>query len=635
VEKVLSTDEIARLAERAGLRRDDGSRGWRARRAWRRLVKACAAGDAAAQEAVRAAELTDTDVLELLAAAPAEPADRAAYLVLIGQGAQHRALDPDGSLLALAYRAAAPEARERLRTLLAAEGDTEVIRVVVTGERRDRLTEMSYDELDYLCHHLAERRSWDELRRLVRDLPLAKAAAAARLLPPHERTGNLVSLLTTLAGQPPEHLRATVGRLPSQRVIMCELPWYVCEADFSPDASELTVMSEVHHKGRDTARMFTLRISTGETQDRFTSAPLPDQYPELRVHSVLHLGDEILLRWGMAKDCRIVRVLPDDHLLGRGPYFSSMRRSSSGAVMFRPEGMILADRGADRLRYVPVSRPGEQVSGSNRLMTLSYGFALATLPSAGRVAFIDSRSLSDGGICVADERGRILHTIKRDLGWHNYPTLSFLSPTALALHYYWSHVDIRGDGTSRQHTEIWEFPPDVDPHRAGEHQGAIRQRWPLEQWLESPLDESFAHRLLTSNTDYSTPGWLDEDLPWLQSPARPSPKRAGRQFQALAPSRDMLALSTVSDHGWHLEVHSPHLPSARELLRQPLLHSAPEDLRRIRDLRTKIGDPAVRDALDLLATCLGERFGGDIALGSGPVAAGGTTDIALGENGEG
>ncbi|MGP3970103.1 hypothetical protein [Streptomyces sp. 6N223] len=43
---------------------------------------------------------------DLLAAAAAEPRDRAAYLTLIGQDAQRQALAPDGSLLALAYRAA-------------------------------------------------------------------------------------------------------------------------------------------------------------------------------------------------------------------------------------------------------------------------------------------------------------------------------------------------------------------------------------------------------------------------------------------------------------------------------------------------------------------------------------------------
>ncbi|MDO0931122.1 hypothetical protein QQY66_05290 [Streptomyces sp. DG2A-72] len=95
-----------RLLRRASLRRADGSRGMRARRAWGRLVRPCAAGDTAAQDAVRASELLEADVLELSAVGPEGSLDRAAYLTLIGQSAQRQSLDPDGSLLAPVHRAA-------------------------------------------------------------------------------------------------------------------------------------------------------------------------------------------------------------------------------------------------------------------------------------------------------------------------------------------------------------------------------------------------------------------------------------------------------------------------------------------------------------------------------------------------
>jgi hypothetical protein len=93
---------------------------------------------------------------------------------------------------------------------------------------------------------------------------------------------------------------------------------------------------------------------------------------------------------------------------------------------------------------------------------------------------------------------------------------------------------------------------------------------------------------------------------------------------------DMVAVAKQSVR--RLTVHSPHLPSARELLERPLLHSTPHDLQRVRELHTRIGDPAVRDALDLLAACLTDRFGGDIALGTTTaVPPGGPHDIALGK----
>ncbi|GGK94110.1 hypothetical protein GCM10010094_63700 [Streptomyces flaveus] len=166
---MLGAPRAARLTELAARRRGDGSRGLRARRAWRQLVRACAAGDPAALEAVRAAarDLPEPDVLDLLVVGPQEPADRAAYLTLLGQREQRQAMDPDGALLALAYRAAEPDVRERLCTAMAAEGEADVIRVVVTGDRRDRIAEMSDDELDYLGHELPDHRRWDELRRLA------------------------------------------------------------------------------------------------------------------------------------------------------------------------------------------------------------------------------------------------------------------------------------------------------------------------------------------------------------------------------------------------------------------------------------------------------------------------------------
>ncbi|MDQ1042479.1 hypothetical protein [Streptomyces sp. V4I2] len=320
--KVIHAEEAARLAGRAGLRRDDGSRGWRA---WRRLVSACAAGNAAAQEAVWTAELREPDVLELLAAAPAEPADHAAYLVLIGQGAQHQALDPDGSLLAPAYRAAAPETRERLRTALAAEGDTEVIRVVVTGEQRDRLAEMSYDELAYLGHHLAERRSWDELRRLVRDLPLAKAAAAALLLPDGVSTASAPS---------PGQLRAVVERLPRRRLVRHDVTTSFEGASFSLDTSEPALRYRPLKRPRiRELHLDILRIDTGTVTRALNGDVLTDRDIG---DSVLHLGDEILVRLKTRKDLhRIIRVSPDDEAVGPPAPLSVMRRSSGGAADFR------------------------------------------------------------------------------------------------------------------------------------------------------------------------------------------------------------------------------------------------------------------------------------------------------------
>ncbi|MBC6458163.1 hypothetical protein [Actinomadura sp. HBU206391] len=633
----ISAGGAARLARWSATRRVGGGRGLRARLAWRRLVRACAGGDPAAQDTVRAvaSSLPETDVLDLLAAAPEQPADRAAYLTLIGQAEQRRALDPDGSLLALAYRAAAPDLRERLRTTLATTADTDVIRVVVTGDQRDRIAEMSHDELDHLARRLAEHRRWDDLRRLTSDLPLAQAAAAARLVPEQERTGDAADLLSRLAAQPSERLRATVDRLPRDRCLITYRPRGICaRASFAPDGSELVVMCGTYPFARSSQfDVETLRIGTGETTRRF-SGKLSGSVSDC---SILHLGTEIIVRLHTGIDrYRVVRILPDHQVLCRSSDLSDMQRSSSGAVMLYREGLAYADPGANRLRYEPYPGLGDKPGGMRPRELSREWCALTTLPGSGLVAFI---SLDDLYV-IHEARKEILHTATvRDPAYADQstfiPALFFLSPHSLALHHYKRST---GDEQLKPHTEIWEFSPQEKLHRTAEHKGAILDRWPLATWTQRPIDDAFAERMLLNGdqvlmgNDFH--GRPDKDLPWLRGAAEPyvpgaDPPRE-RDFLALSPWGGMLATAVIGGLASVYEVHSPHLPSARELLERPLLHSGPQDLRRVLELRPQIGDPAVRDALDLLASRLSERFGGEIIISdTGAVPAGGRHDIAL------
>ncbi|MFI0479471.1 hypothetical protein [Actinomadura sp. 9N215] len=577
-----TADKAARMISRAARRRADGSRGTRALWAWQRIVLACGEGDPAVQDAVRDAApgLPESDVLDLLAAAPEEPADQAAYLTLIGQDAQRQALDPDGSLLALAYRAATPRTRERLRTAIATADDADVVRVVVTGDQRDRVTEMTYEEVDYLAHQLAGRRHWNELRRLAHDLPIAKAEAAARLLPDHERT--------TPIAQAPERIRATIERLPRDHTIAQEIGRHrPPAASFSPDLSELALSYETHSQNR----VETLRMATGEVVRHFDKGNwgADGGFP----HSVLHLGDEILDLHREKNGYRLFRVMPDVVLLSAGSGFpgggfGALRRSSQGAVTVGRAGLKFIDPGAEASRFREVPR----LAGKDTEPWL-YGRglldAVATLPASRLIAFV----LDD--LFVLDEDGKVLHEIPEFLpDAHPLPTLTFLSPDALAVNGFSTDED-------EECTEIWELPPSGPPRLAEQRFGAIRECWPPERWRGLPLDPAFAARV-TAPDD-------------------------GPDVLAVTPGADITATATSIDGGT-VEVHSPHLPTARALLERPLLRSGPKDLSHARELRTKITDPGVREALDLLAAHLADRFGGDIALG-GPVAAGGPTDIAL------
>jgi hypothetical protein len=121
-----------------------------------------------------------------------------------------------------------------------------------------------------------------------------------------------------------------------------------------------------------------------------------------------------------------------------------------------------------------------------------------------------------------------------------------------------------------------------------------------------------------------------QDTPAGPAAAFPNPPRTPL---AVAPWGDMIVTMRSQTPDRDLTVHSPHLPAARELLERPLLHHTPRDLKRARELLSLIGEPEVRDALEALAACLEVRFGGDIALGHGPVFADGPQDIVLGDSG--
>ncbi|GAB2956287.1 hypothetical protein GCM10023080_014340 [Streptomyces pseudoechinosporeus] len=628
---VLSTERAARLMRRAARRRSDGSRGPWARGAWQRLVRECAEGDPAAQEAVRAvaADLPEADVQELLAAAPEEPADAAAYLVLIGQGDQSRALDPEGALLALAYRAAAPDLRDQLRTVMAAEVDPEVIRVVVTGDQRDRIAEMSYAELDYLGHQLAEHRRWAELRRLALDLPLAKAAATARVLPADERG----ALLTALAEIPPERLAATIERLPRKRVTSCA-GGAGGPVSFSPDQAELAVAAPQTLPGMPastalptpTDLMETVRLATGESTVHVLDGQ-PERglakgvlTPGMKATSILHLGDELyrmdsLLWWRHDGDA-ITRVHPacDTLPLARPQVMSGMGRASTGVVAVTTAGLVFFDRGVFWPRYVSVPRITEEAGAlpGRRLPELVKCW-IATLPESRLIAIS-----TYGWILVVDEQGTVLH-----YKHGGAIAMSFLGPDALAF------IPMPEDDEPSK-VQLLSASHGM-PHDAGHpsYQGAFDRiqtlaagsrgdaafRKAFEGLREHPLDAHFA------SVFYS--------LGHAQ----------GRPPVAVSAYGDMIVTSAQA-HGepessapGGLEVHSPHLPSARELLEQPLLYTGPHDVQRIRELRPKIGDPAVQETLDLLARALEDRFGADIALGTSPVSPGGPHDIALGAEG--
>ncbi|MGH3389120.1 MAG: hypothetical protein ACRDOO_09610 [Actinomadura sp.] len=565
---------------------------------------------AADAEAVDLFCATAVDVPDLAAfcvahhLAPSDKVERAVFFVRTGQHEQHRALDPDGSLLALAYRAAAPELRERLRAVLAAAGDPEVIRVVVAGEQRDRIAELTDAELDYLGRQLAEHRRWDELRRLALDLPLARAVTAARLLPAAERTGATGTPLTALAAYPPERLRATLARLPRKRVIAYHYGRGEVRVSFSPDQSEFVEATSSMLVG-------TLRIGPGDGGPRMLRLD-KGPYAGVRAalgrpvdaYSVLHLGDEIVrLRSDPAAGvCSISRVHPVyTRIAPEGPQIvSSMARVSTGAVAVTVSGLVFIDRGAVRRRDLPVPLLAEMIDASLHANMKGYTCQVATLPEAHLIAVSTAfRTL------VLDEHGTVLGDRRFGVGRARWAT--FLTPDSLAV---LAH---------RRGWKIWNLPVAAGlRHQAGRGWAGI------EALRGSPLDAEFARAL--GSADYH--GFLAGD-----PLTRPVPEALRKQSE----NRRLVAVSTYADMAVtskdaYLELHSPFLSSVPKVLEAPLLHTTPRQWQQVRELRARIGDPEVREVLALLDACLAYRFDGDIELGAGPVSAGGPYDIALAED---
>src|SRR5690606_27212302 len=99
--------------------------------------------------------------------APKDQVKRATFFLLTGQREQHRAMDPDGALLSLAYASASNAERRRIQEFMLGAGELDLVRVIVGDDRRSRIPAMSHEELRYLGEQLAARREWDDLWAVV------------------------------------------------------------------------------------------------------------------------------------------------------------------------------------------------------------------------------------------------------------------------------------------------------------------------------------------------------------------------------------------------------------------------------------------------------------------------------------
>ena len=175
---------------------------------------------------------------------PKYEADRVVFFVMTGDQERYRAADPNGTVLARAYRHASERTREALRRTVVGAGDLDLVRVI-TERTSARITAA---EAGYLARQLAAAGEWARLWRALPAMRLTDAAHAARLFAgwePDSEAGRV--FLARLAAIDPDALAA-----PAAAATTLIKTSHVNELSFAPDGSEVAVR---HPRG---TKLFTL-----------------------------------------------------------------------------------------------------------------------------------------------------------------------------------------------------------------------------------------------------------------------------------------------------------------------------------------------------------------------------------------
>src|SRR5690606_36519440 len=312
--------------------------------------------------------------------APRDEVRRAMFFLLTGQPEQHRALDPDGSLLSLAYASASGEERARMQKAMRDAGGLDLVRVIVGDDRRGRIAEMSRYEVEYLGRQLAGRREWDELWALVQDVPVSSGTALIRLfdgwLP---RDADARRLFEMYLETRREAVKAALDSAPEDRVppggrARLLFRSRVNDVSFAPDGPYLAASGT-----RRIVGVFDLRrAELVERYDGFNTS----------VGRILHLGDGIVVAGertnNARRDCRLVLcadgVTRTLHT-GPGSITSLARVDASGGFVAatRAGALVLGGRGGAPADPVPVRSLGRG---------MDWARTVAAHPASGRLAVL-------------------------------------------------------------------------------------------------------------------------------------------------------------------------------------------------------------------------------------------------------
>lgn len=565
--------------------------------------------------------------------APQAPAERATFFLLTGQLEQYRAEDPDGSLVAATYQAAAEATRAAVRETALAAGDMNLLHALA---RRPQLAgELTSEQAGRLARELAGRGECPALWRLALDATLEQALAVAPLLhgwqPPAETRRRLLELLQNADPGLVAAARATLRAAPATGLPALPL---VTSVSFAPDLSQVAVAS--HTGNYDPVRFLGQRLEAaievfalpgGQRVSRIAS----DRW---LTRSVLHLGDVVVaadvrryargeLRpsacrlisyrgrsrkllwrtWVFARESRRVPLLQAAWSLwdSRG-WQLAPTRSGSGFATARPlgGGLLL---GSGRRRAL--TRTGARLGG---VMQRSDRVLLGTDPASGRIALTSGTDL-----VVLDSTLRVLASHHAAIRRFRGAAPFFCGPDTLVT---------AGPGE----LELW--------HLKGGDSGAGTLEPVTLQTLDHgaywpPLAVLPAAGLVACHGSGGRVSWFDTVA---LNPAAAPPGMPDEPVDGLwaSPGGEYLAVAV----GGRVRVCEPSPGAAAALLTRPMGAMGPADLEAATELERTEPNPAVRHAVGLLRACLEHRIGGEVALSdAAALGAAGADDIGLAPEG--
>jgi hypothetical protein len=631
---VLSERQATRLADRAGRRREDGTRGLAARRAWHVLMAGGDGGDQNAAEAVWQAWLDELDEerWQVLARwrepgalaeavfgtavdpdrpassraaigafcaghglAPGDDVQRAVFFVLTGRPEQHRALDPDGGALAAAYREAAAPTRAALREAIADAGELDLLRVVAGSDEPARIARLATAEREYLADQLARRGDWERLWRLICAAPLPEAAAAARLLPdgqPGEAAAR--RLARRLAAAEPVAVAVGLAMLRKAAVTQLTHEQKVVCGSFAADGSRVVICSP--NSGPSYSRWAGIRVF-----------PLPGYNPADRIigvgtlyrGAVLDLGPDRLVVEDRTGSYRLTGFYSGQPVLlsrGHQPYPSNEEPYPFRPLIRLDGGFVTSADGTALLIGRPPAETVGQVTPGELGLPWADCWPLASDPGSGRLAVRGGGELavldaSLGVIARGPDPGQTDEAAFTGAG--RLVTASITGLTSWRLE---GRALVREASADGWFSHLTALPG----------HGQVAALGPRS--FGQP-----AFRLTVFDAG---------DLSVADEPAGPAGKRANCVWGS--PDGNLIAAAygdgTVLVHDWVFR-------RAARVADRTIAEMLPADLAAVAAAHDRDPEPQVREALRLLRACLYYRFGTEVAVGRTVTA--GPDDIAL------